>query len=322
MTSPAQQRSLPRLRNIANPTAPRAAGRLSSLAVLTPSYAPDLELCRELNRSVLDWMPRDVDHHVMVPRRDRELFAQLSGPRTRVWTIDQLVPRRMLPVPLINAWLNLRRPYPPVRGWVMQQIVKLAVAAELGADLVVLADSDVVLVRPVAVDTFKEDDGRVRFYRSDGAVHEGLPRHLIWHKVARRLLGLPPAGPPPLPDYISAFNVWERRLVLALRDRIEQVTGRSWLDAIASQPHVSEFILYGVFVDDVLGASAGVNAAESMFCHSYWGPEPLARTAVARFVHTLQPDDVAVMISAQSDTKPDVRREALSGVRYSIAAGR
>jgi Family of unknown function (DUF6492) len=294
---------------------------MSSLAVLTPSYSPDFELCRELNRSVLDRMPPDVDHHVIVPRRDRELFARLDGPRTRVWTIDELVPRRMVPVPMINAWLNLRRPYPPVRGWVMQQIVKLAVAAELGADLVVLADSDVVLVRPVTVDTFRED-GRVRFYRSDRAVDERLPRHLLWHKVARRLLGLPPAEPPPLPDYISAFNVWERRVVLALRERIEQVNGRPWLDAIASQLHLSEFILYGVFVDAVLGTSARVIAAESMLCHSYWGPEPLARAAVSGFVRGLQPADVAVMISAQSKTQPEVRREALSGVRFSVAAGR
>jgi hypothetical protein len=203
----------------------------------------------------------------------------------------------------------------------MQQIVKLAVAAELGADLVVLADSDVALVRPVAVDTFRED-GRVRFYRSDRAVDERLPRHLIWHKVARRLLGLPPAGPPPLPDYISAFNVWERRVVLALRERIEQVNGRPWLDAIASQLHLSEFILYGVFVDAVLGTSARVIAAESMLCHSYWGPEPLARAAVSGFVRGLQPADVAVMISAQSKTQPEVRREALSGVRLRVAAGR
>ena len=50
-----------------------------------------------------------------------------------------------------------------------------------------------------------------------------MPRHLLWHEVARKLLGLPPAGPAPLPDYISAFNVWDRRIVLALRERIEAV---------------------------------------------------------------------------------------------------
>jgi hypothetical protein len=290
-----------------------------SLAVLTPSYARDFDLCCELNRSVLEWTAPDVDHHVVVPKRDRDLFASLRGPRTQVWTVEQLIPRRMLPVPMVNAWLNLRRPYPPVRGWVMQQIVKLGAAAELGADLVLLVDSDVVFVRPVTVDTFRKS-GRVRFYRSEHALDERLPRHLIWHDAARRLVGLPPAGPPPLPDYISGgVNVWENQVVLALRDRIEQVKGRPWLDAIASQLHISEFILYGVFVDEVLGSSASVIAAESTLVHCHWGPEPMAPGDVAEFVRALQPEDVAVMISAQSDTLPDVRRRALSGVRSSVA---
>ena len=291
---------------------------MSSFAVLTPSYAPDFQLCRELNRSVLEWTAPNVDHHLVVPRWDRELFAPLRGPRTHVWTVEELLPRRMLSVKILNAWLDPRRPYPPVRGWVMQQIVKFAAATKLDAELLVLADSDVVLVRPVTVDTLRRGE-LVRFYRSDDAVDERLPRHLRWHEAARGLLGLGPAGPPPLPDYISAFNVWDRRVVLALRDRIEDVNGRPWLDAIASQLHISEFILYGVFVDEVLGASAKVIPADSMLCNSHWGPEPMAHASVPQFVRSLQPDDVAVMISSQSDTEPDVRRRALSGVRASVA---
>ena len=293
---------------------------MSGFAVLTPSYAPDFELCRDLNRSVMQWTAPDVHHHLVVPQWDRKLFAPLRGPRTQVWTVDEIVPRRMLPLSVFNAWLDPRQPYPPIRGWVMQQIVKFAAAAELGVDQLVLADSDVVLVRPVTIDTFRKD-GRVRFYRSEAVVDEQMPRHLLWHEVARKLLGLPPAGPAPLPDYISAFNVWDRRIVLALRERIEATTGRPWLDAIASQLHISEFILYGVFVDDVLGASAPVIPEDSMLCHSHWGPEPMADATVAAFVGSLQPDDVAVMISARSDTEPDVRRRALSGVRSSVALG-
>lgn len=292
---------------------------MSGFGVLTPSYAADFELCRELNQSVLECTAADVDHHLVVPRRDQELFARLRGSRTHVWTVEQLIPRRMLPVPLVNAWLNVRRPYPPVRGWVMQQIVKLGASAQLGGDLVVLADSDVVFVRPVSVDTFRKA-GRVRFYRSDHALDGRLPRHLRWHDAARRLVGLPPSGPPPLPDYISGgVNVWERRVLLALRERIEQVHGRPWLDAIASNLHISEFILYGVFVDDVLGSAATITPAESTLVHCHWGPEPMVDGAVDQFVRGLRPEDVAVMISARSQTDPAVRRRALSGVRSSVA---
>jgi hypothetical protein len=294
--------------------------RMTSLAVLTPSYAPDLELCRDLNRSLLEWAPADAHHHVIVPRRDARRFADLRGPRTDVWTIDELLPRRMLAVPAVNAWVNLRRPYPPVRGWMMQQLVKLHAGAELGADLLVLADSDVVFVRPVSADTFRKE-GRVCYYHDADAVHEGMRRHLIWHDVARRLLGLPPAGPPPLPDYISPLNSWDRNVVLALRDRIERITGRDWLDAIGSQLHCSEFILYGIFVEEVLDTSAEVVAADSMLLHSYWDTTPLAREAAEGFVRARTPGDVAVMISAKSRTPLAVRRAALSGLASTDGTG-
>jgi hypothetical protein len=234
--------------------------------------------------------------------------------------VDDFLPRRMVPVPLANLWLNVRRPYPPVRGWITQQLVKLQATAQLDAPIVILADSDVRLVRPASADSFRHD-GRVRFYRQDGAVDARLPRHVLWHAAARRLLGLPPAEPGPLPDYISAFNLWERRVVRMLRERIESVTGRPWMDALGRELHVSEFILYGVFVDEVLGASSDVFAADSMLCHSYWDLQPLEREAAAEFVGATAPEDVAVMISAKSRTSLAVRREALSCVPASANMG-
>jgi Family of unknown function (DUF6492) len=294
---------------------------MSSLAIVTPSYALDLELCRDLNRSVLEWTPADVQHHIIVPRRDEGLFAPLRGGRTQVWTVDQFLPRRMLALPFANVWLNLRRPYPPIRGWVMQQLVKLQAAAELGSDVVLLVDSDVVFVRPVTGETFRKD-GRLCYYRRERAVDESLPRHMIWHDVSRRLLGLPPAGPPPLPDYVSPLNAWDRQVVLGLRDRIEQVTGRPWLDAIGSQLHLSEFMLYGVFVEGVPGASADVLATDSMLLHTYWDTTPMARGAAEDFVRGLSPQGVAVMISAKSGTPLEVRRQALSRIPSTAVAGR
>ena len=226
----------------------------------------------------------------------------------------------MLALPFANVWLNLRRPYPPIRGWVMQQLVKLHAAAELGSDVVLMVDSDVVFVRPVTGETFRKD-GRLCYYRRERAVDESMPRHMIWHDVSRRLLGLPPAGPPPLPDYVSPLNAWDRQVVLGLRDRIEQVTGRPWLDAIGSQLHLSEFILYGVFVEGVLGTSADVLATDSMLLHTYWDTTPMARGAAEDFVCALSPQEVAVMISAKSGTPLEVRRQALSSVPSTASPG-
>jgi hypothetical protein len=283
----------------------------SELAVITPSYALDFELCTELNASVLSHTPDSVAHYIITPRRDLKIFGRLKGPRTEVWSVDELLPRRVVAVPNTNYWVNLRHPAPPIRGWVMQQVVKLAAAARIDAELLLLADSDVLFVRSVTADTFRLD-GRLRFYRKDAAVDEHFPRHLIWHKVARALLGLP-EDHPPLPDYISPLNIWDRQTMLDLQERIEQVTGRHWLDAVAAQLHFSEFILYGVFVDNFADASSLVGASDSMLCHSYWGHNPLSVAETEKFIGVMPPEDVAIMISAKSYTSIDVRREALSG---------
>lgn len=285
---------------------------MAGLAVVTPSYAPDLELCKDLNTSVLRHTPDSTLHYIITPRRDQVLFSVLRGPRTRLLSVEELLPTYVVGVPRANFWLNLRRPFPPVRGWVMQQLIKLQATAQIEADVLLLADSDVLFVRPVAAETF-QSDGRMRFYRKEAEVDQHLPRHLIWHDVARALLGVPQAGPP-LPDYISPFNAWDRRTVLSLLDRIQYITGRAWLDAVASQLHFSEFILYGVFVDDVLGEQANVTRADSMLCHSYWGHTPLSLDAAEQFVHALPAEDVTVMISAKSGTPLGVRRAALSKV--------
>ena len=281
---------------------------MTQLAVITPSYAPDFELCRDLNESVLAYTPQSVVHHIIVPGRDLKLFSRLQGPRTEVLPVNELLPKHMVALPRANMWLNMHRPVPPVRGWVMQQVLKLQAATLIDAEILLLIDSDVLLVRPVTAETFRRD-GVFRFYRKDAAVDENLPRHLIWHNAARRLLGIPGALPP-LPDYVTPFNAWDRCTVLALQDRIQRTTGRPWLDAVAGELHISEFILYGVFVDQVLGEHANVLPTESMLCHSYWHRSPLSLEAAEQFMRALPAEDVAVMISAKSRTPLSVRRAA------------
>ncbi len=290
---------------------PASPGELvADLAVITPSYAPDFEICRDLNASVLAYMPDSVRHYVITPRRDRDLFACLNGKRTTVWSVNQLLPSSFKDVPWANAWMNLRHIGPPIRGWIMQQVVKFLAATLVEADMLLLADSDVTLVRPVTAETFRPSD-RIRMYRKDAAINESMPRHLTWHDNARKMLKVPPARPP-LPDYVSALNIWERRTVMALRDRLQDTTGRSWIEVITSQLHISEFILYGVFVDEILADTAAVEPTESMLCHSYWDTEPLSLAAAKQFAGSLKDEDVAVMISAKSRTPLQVRRQALS----------
>ena len=282
---------------------------MSALAVITASYAPDAAVFDDLHRSVLKYTDPDTVHHVIVPGRDVELFRRYAGARCRIWTAADLLPRHFVAIPGVNGWLNLRHPFPPIRGWIMQQVLKLAATARSEAEVALLVDSDVALIAPTRAEDFSSN-GRIRFYRSPDAITESLPRHVDWHRASCALLGVP-ERPLPRPDYVSAFNAWSPAVVRGLLARIEQVGGRDWITAFSSRLTVSEFILYGVHVDQVLGDAAPVQPVTSMLCHSYWETEPLDQSAASAFVEQVGPDDLAVMISAKSYTPLPVRRQAL-----------
>jgi hypothetical protein len=42
---------------------------MSALAVITPSFGPDFELCAALHASVLAHSPESARHHIIVPPR-------------------------------------------------------------------------------------------------------------------------------------------------------------------------------------------------------------------------------------------------------------
>ncbi|WP_336209659.1 DUF6492 family protein [Nonomuraea sp. LPB2021202275-12-8] len=280
---------------------------MSQLAVITPSYAQDAELFALLHRSVLENTSEDTVHHVFVPPGDREIFARYQGPRCHVWVRSELLPSRYVRLPGTDLYVNYRRPWPPLRGWVMQQTVKIAAADLIDADAMLIVDSDAVLVRPTSAAAFTVD-GRLCLYRLEGGVTAEMERHVVWHQVARELLGLPPAPAPPLPDYVTALTFWDPAVVRAMQRHISEVTGRDWIDAFNSRLHISEFILYGVFVDEVLKTSPPVNTT---ICHLSYNHEPWDEATAVAFADRLAPDAIGMMISAKSHTPMDARLAAI-----------
>jgi len=291
---------------------------VTRMAILTPSFAPDFELCADLHRSVLEYSPNSV-HHIVVPRSDLKLFGRLAGPRTHIRCESNLLPRSFVPVPFSKFTVNLGRPFPPVRGWILQQVIKLAAVAASDDDVVLLVDSDIEFIQPFDAETFLRN-GVVRFYRKPNVVDEQLPRHMIWHQVARALLGLPPAEPP-YTDYVSSLLAWDPAIVRRMLSRVAAVTGRPWTTAIAGQLHFSEWTLYGVFVDHVAGAPANSFASDDPLCLAYWHTTPLDGDGASDFLRGARATDVAAMISAKSRTPLAVRRAAFASHRTTRTAG-
>jgi Family of unknown function (DUF6492) len=298
-----------------------------TLAVITPSYRNDWPLFVDLHQSVLRNTPESVKHYVIVPNADVQLFSQAAGPRCIIIPEETLYPRHYRPAPAANrilhllpriplsarvAALNIKRPFHPVRGWVMQQALKMEACRRIAADITLMLDSDVVLIRPVTQATLS-NEGRPRLYRLPGAVGVHLPQHMQWHVVSRKLLGLPPPDLP-APDYVSSFTVWDPYILRALLARIELVTSEHWMDAVTAQRNFSEWTIYGVFADELMKDRIG-SAAESSLCHSYWGVIPLNAASAEEFVAGTGQNDVAILIQSKSRTPIAVRRAALSSFR-------
>jgi hypothetical protein len=281
---------------------------LHGLAVVTPSYAPDSELCRDLNRSVLQWMPTEVKHHIIVPKKDLPVFRMLANDRTLIHDDREFLPPAIRRLPLLNMWINSHRPWLPVRGWITQQLTKLSAAAAMDVQAVLLVDSDMVFVAPTDLASFQED-GRLALYRQPGAVHAGLPRHRQWLATAHSLLGLEPPGPEDLTDYICWPCAWEPGTVRAMLRRVADVTGLPWQAAIAAQLHFSEMMLYGAYVDGVLGGSPA--SRSSMNSVAYSAETALGLDEISALLHRAAGPVQAVMISAKSGIPYEVRANAL-----------
>lgn len=223
----------------------------------------------------------------------------------------------MRPVPTRNIWVNFRRPFPPVRGWIAQQIVKIGVVAGLETDLVLLADSDLLFIRKIDPQLFAPS-GELQLYRRPDAIDDSLPRHRIWHDVARKLLGLGSTPPGRLVDYVCWPCVWSPAIARQMIARIEKVMNVPWQTAVGSQLHFSEMILYGLFVDEILGKNSKTSSTDNMRCLRYYDEQPLTGTELRDFLGDIEDTDIAVMVSAKSRTDLNDRRLAFEEYMDSI----
>jgi uncharacterized protein DUF6492 len=279
-----------------------ASNPLPSVAFVTVSYGADRDRCSLLCRSVDILAPANTEHVIIVDRADLPLFRELeSGPR-RIVVTEDVLPKRVWRVDArrvglrSNVFLQLGK---PIRGWLLQQLVKLAACREVAADVIVHADSDVALVRRLTAGSLVDAEGRVRLYCAPGAIDERLPEQVGWHRTAERLLGIEQRTIP-LPQYITSLVPWRRDNAIGLLDRLDRRFRRSWMRSISSAWDFSEYILYGRFVTDVLGEAAAQFPTTTSLCWDYWEKQPLSPERLEAFLDGLGPEQVAVSITAKA----------------------
>ncbi len=276
-----------------------------SSAIITPSYAPDFERCRLLSWSIQQFVTPSATHYIIVPAKDLSLFRELKKLNTEIITVESILPWWIQRLPIVkNGWLNFRTGF--VRNWLLQQVVKLAVPQHVGEDILVYVDSDVTFIRPLLLESFVDED-RVRLLHVPNHITPKLiaeyPAHDKWLTGIDQMLGLP-LMPLPRPGYIGQVVTWRRDNALKLHRHLEKVSGRGWIEAVCNSWHLSEYLLYGTFVDRVLQQESGHFYDTEGICHEYWGDQPLSYEQLQTFLSEMPERAKAIMISAKANMSP------------------
>lgn len=278
-----------------------------TFAIITPSFAPDFERCQLLVRSIQQFIQPRVNHYIIVPQRDLPLFRQLQSQHTIILTVESILPWWILRIPgFKSAWLSLKTL--PIRGWIQQQLVKLSIPEQLTEDCLMFVDSDVAFIRPFQLQpallrrSVQQEGDRTRLFRVANAQFLKQPNVLKWEVTAARLLNL--SEQTSRHWYIGEINTWQRGHVLDLHRHIETISGKGWLETLCREVHLSEYVLYGMFIDGVLGDRANHFYDDSPLCQGYWLHDNLNDNQLKAFFKTVTPEHVAVLVASKANIEP------------------
>ena len=286
---------------------------MNGVALLTPTYGRDLELCTLLCESVDRHVKSFSKHYLLVPDCDLSLFAHFASERRVVLPASEFLPKWLRPLPRIiqrkrrQYWWSFRTK--PVSGWHVQQYLKIAAITSLPHQRYCILDSDIVFFRDFDLARFEYPNATPLLNMPDD-VTSGQFRHSRWVETSHELLGLPI---PPLPssDFIGHIIFWDRETTQAMAARIEAVTNLHWVEALSKTREFSEYMLYGYFVENDAGFSARHTRTPRTPCVSYWDRPKLDRGELNQLLRRAGEDDVAFSVASFSGTPVETIRAAI-----------
>lgn len=278
--------------------------------------ANDLPLFSMLAESVDQHAQGGIRHHVVVPSADLPAFRRFAGPNRDIIAQEDLLPLRLWKLPgalrhLSGISEGFRRPIyltsdrHLVRGWMLQQLLKLNFAQASGDAAVMHVDSDVCFFRDLAHgDAFAGD--KTRFFRVTGNTRN--PKHQAWTETAARFLGIDPPEPDgPGAHFVENCVLWDSGVVRAMVDRIESVAARPLAQVIFGAETMSEYYVYGLFADHLAPQDALHPQAVS-FCLSHWPDETDGPVDLAALRARLDPAHRAIAIQSTNPLTLERRR--------------
>jgi hypothetical protein len=290
---------------------------MNPVALLTPTYGRDLELCTLLCESVDRHVTSFSKHYLLVPDCDLLLFSGFENERRTVLAASSFLPEWLRPLPRIvqrkrrQYWWSFRTK--PVSGWHVQQFLKIAATISLPYQRYCILDSDVVFFRDFDLTRF-EYPNSIPLLSMPDEVTSSQIRHARWVDTSHQLLGFP-APQLPASDFIGHIVFWDQQTTRAMASKIEFVTNLDWVEALCQTREFSEYMLYGYFVqNDARFAERHILNSRTR-CVSYWDQPKLSRSQLNQLLRGADKDDVACSVASFSGTPVQTLRAAIEDMR-------
>lgn len=225
--------------------------------LFTSSYIKDLDRAVWMRRSVIRFLKDPCRHLIAVPNKDIPAFKRQFRDDRLVEIVSQsdAVSKVFYPDMLHGLVSNFAKSqlwrfesHSGRPGWIIQQIAKLNCTHWIKGGALIFIDSDVIFTRPFDLHELginSSERALIRITPQDEASRHR--NHLI---KAREILALP-AGPTNH-HYLSNPAVWYPDWIEALHNHIELTSNTDWQTALFRAGHISEFTIYGAFVEEVL----------------------------------------------------------------------
>ena len=274
-------------------------------AFITPSYSGDYQRCLLLCRSMDAFLSGNWKHYVVVDKPHYAMFRHLEGPRRSVLITDEVLPgnmRLLFHLPFAggrSVWWSKSAGLSI--GWHLQQMVKIGIASLLQEDGLAYCDSDTFFLKPFDVKNLSQQ-GKFRLFRTHYSAKASDTPNPAYTRAALEMLEIAPEGE--FYGYVDNFVTWRRQSVLQLQQRLGHKYGGDWRRAFRNRLKVSEYNLYGLFVDNFLQAEPTHFHSSQLLCKTHWFRDIMNEDQVTVFCQSLAPHEV--MVGFQSFAGVDV----------------
>ena len=287
------------------------------VALLTPTYGRDLELCALLCESVDRHVHSFSKHYLLVPDCDLPLFSHFESEHRMVLPASTFLPRWLRPLPRIiqrkrrQYWWSFRAK--PVSGWHVQQFLKIA-GDDLAAAPALLhprfGRRVLPRFRPRALRISESDPAseyaRTRSPRAFRATRAGSRPAINFSDCRRRRFRRPTSSATSYSGTSRRRARWPRR-------------SRPSPASTGSKRFAGPAAVFGIHAVRLFRAERRADFPASHTptsrtpCVSYWDPPQLGKGELNQLLRGADEDDVAFSVASFSGTPVQTIRAAIDG---------